>query len=141
MRLSAKAEYACLAALELAAAHSSGEPVQTARIAESHGIPWQFLVQIMSQLKNAGLVTSTRGPTGGYRLCRPPHEISLADVLDAIDTSQAPTSSAGKPSALAEALVSCCQAIYDQERDQLESQSLEQLVEKASYADEVMWYI
>ena len=82
MRLSAKSEYACLAALELAQAYELREPVQTARIAGEHGIPARFLVQILLQLKRAGLVTSTRGAAGGYRLSRPPEEISLLDILE-----------------------------------------------------------
>ncbi|HEY3394892.1 MAG TPA: Rrf2 family transcriptional regulator, partial [Lacipirellulaceae bacterium] len=76
MKLSARTEYACLAMLQLAQEYDSGEPVQIRRIADEHAIPGRFLVQILLQLKGAGLVASTRGAAGGYRLARPPHEIT-----------------------------------------------------------------
>src|SRR6187401_3716277 len=81
MIVSAKTEYACIAVLELAARHGSGEPVRIREIADAHGIPSRFLVQILLQLKGAGLVQSTRGATGGYALAKPPEAISLADVM------------------------------------------------------------
>jgi Rrf2 family protein len=85
MRVSARAEYACLAVLDLAMSYGSPEPVRIRRIADSHGIPHGFLVQILQQLKGAGYVSSTRGSAGGYQLARPPDRISLGDVLNAID--------------------------------------------------------
>lgn len=85
MRLSARAEYACVAMLELALHYGSKEPVCVKAIAARHGIPHGFLVQILLQLKAAGYVTSTRGSAGGYRLARPPARICLAELLNAID--------------------------------------------------------
>jgi Rrf2 family protein len=85
MNLSAKVEYACIAVLELAAHWGSEEPLRIRDIADPHGIPSRFLVQILLQLKGAGLVQSTRGATGGYALARPPEQISLADVLAVIE--------------------------------------------------------
>jgi Rrf2 family protein len=85
MKVSAKAEYACLALLELALKYGSSEPVRIKQIAEPHAIPQGFLVQILQQLKAAGYVTSTRGAAGGYQLARSPDTISLAEVLSAID--------------------------------------------------------
>ena len=70
MNISAKTEYACVAVLELALNYGSGQPLQVRRIAEAHGIPSRFLVQILLQLKAAGLVSSTRGASGGYQLLR-----------------------------------------------------------------------
>jgi Rrf2 family protein len=90
MLFSAKAEYACLAMLELAARHGDPRPVRLADIADKHGIPQRFLVQILLQLKGAGLVASTRGAAGGYQLARPPEEIALADVLGVVDRADAP---------------------------------------------------
>src|SRR5579871_6819985 len=87
---SAKAEYACRAMLELAARHGDPQPVRLKAIADAHGIPQRFLVQILLQLKGNGLVASTRGASGGYQLGRPPEEISLADVINAIDRAPAP---------------------------------------------------
>ncbi|MFN4260716.1 MAG: RrF2 family transcriptional regulator [Gemmataceae bacterium] len=85
MKISAKAEYACVAMIELAITHGEREVVQIKTIAEAHDISPRFLVQILLQLKSAGLVTSTRGSSGGYQLARPPESISLADIIMAID--------------------------------------------------------
>ena len=85
---SAKAEYACRAMLELAARHDDPQPVRLRAIADAHGIPQRFLVQILLQLKGNGLVASTRGASGGYQLGRPPDQISLADIIGVIDRSE-----------------------------------------------------
>jgi Rrf2 family protein len=79
MKLSAKTEYACIAILELARRFETGEPVRIREIADEHGIPARFLVQILLQLKGAGYVASTRGALGGYQLLKPPAKIPLAD--------------------------------------------------------------
>ena len=87
MKLSAKAEYACLAVLELALRHHRPQPARLTEIAGPNGIPGRFLVQILLQLKTAGLVASVRGASGGYQLSRPPESISLASIINAIDES------------------------------------------------------
>src|SRR5205823_11827961 len=96
---SAKTEYACIAVLELAARHSRGEPVRIREIAAAHGIPSRFLVQILLQLKSAGLVQSIRGAAGGYQLAREPDDITLLDVMTVVDAQlgQAATSATRKP--------------------------------------------
>jgi Rrf2 family protein len=83
MRVSAKADYAIRAAVELAAA--SEGPVKGDRIAKAQSIPPNFLENILADLRNAGLVGSRRGAEGGYWLARPAGEISLADVIRAVD--------------------------------------------------------
>ena len=83
MRVSAKADYAIRAAVELA---SAGEwPVKGDRIAKAQGIPPNFLENILADLRNAGIVGSRRGAEGGYWLARPAGEVSLADVIRAVD--------------------------------------------------------
>jgi Rrf2 family protein len=83
MRLSAKADYALRASLELA---STGEThVKAETLARAQGIPLRFLEQILLDLKHAGLVASQRGAEGGYWLAKPPGEISLADVIRAVE--------------------------------------------------------
>ena len=84
MIVSAKTEYACIAVLELATRHDSGEPVRIREIADAHGIPSRFLVQILQQLKGAGYVQSIRGASGGYRLALAPEEISVWDVVQLV---------------------------------------------------------
>ena len=84
MRVSAKTDYALRAALELAAA-ADEKPVKGERIATAQAIPLRFLENILMQLRHAGLVESRRGAEGGYRLARPAGEVTLADVIRAID--------------------------------------------------------
>jgi len=83
MRLSARADYALRAAIELAA--SGGGHVTADSLARSQAIPGKFLEAILTQLRRAGLVRSQRGPDGGFWLARPASEISLADIIRAID--------------------------------------------------------
>lgn len=84
MKITAKAEYACLAIIELARSHD-GTPRRVRDIAEAQGIPERYLVQILLQLKSVGLVQSARGSEGGYQLARPADAITAADVITAID--------------------------------------------------------
>ena len=84
MRISAKADYAVRAALEMAAA-PEGEPVKGERLADAQQIPLQFLEHILLELKHAGLVQARRGARGGYWLARPATEISIADVIRAVE--------------------------------------------------------
>jgi Rrf2 family cysteine metabolism transcriptional repressor len=97
MRVSAKAEYACVAMLELAANRDNSQPVRVKTIAEAHNIPLRFLVQILLQLKGAGLVASTRGASGGYHLTRPPDMISIADIINVIDRALPARSAESQP--------------------------------------------
>ncbi len=83
MRISAKADYAVRAAIEMAAA--GDEPVKGERLADAQGIPLQFLEHILLELKHARLVRARRGARGGYWLARPPEEITLANVIRAVE--------------------------------------------------------
>src|SRR5881409_98333 len=83
MRLSAKADYALRASVELA---SLGDGhVKAEAVARAQSIPLRILEQILLDLKHSGLVASQRGAEGGYWLARPPAEISLADVIRAVE--------------------------------------------------------
>jgi Rrf2 family protein len=83
MRLSAKADYAVRAAVELAAADEG--PVKGEAIAAAQGISLKFLENILSEMRHAGLVASRRGAEGGYWLARPAAEVSVADVMRAVE--------------------------------------------------------
>src|SRR5262249_21344349 len=85
MKVSAKAEYACIAMLELAAHHAERTPMRVKTISDAHGIPQRFLLQILIELKGTGLLESVRGALGGYLLARLPAEISVANIVHAID--------------------------------------------------------
>jgi Rrf2 family protein len=82
VRTTAKADYAVRAAVELAAA---GELVTAEHIAQAQGIPVNFLENILRDLRRAGVVESRRGQQGGYALARPADEISVADVIRAVE--------------------------------------------------------
>ena len=141
MKLSAKTEYACLAVLSLAQDFATDRPAQIRRIAAEQRIPDRFLVQILLELKRSGLVTSTRGAAGGYRLARPPHEISLADVIEAVEGEERPASSLSRPTPLSSALLDACDAACEAKRSYLQTVTLADLLEQAVHAREPMWYI
>ena len=83
MRISAKADYAVRAAVELASA--GDEPVKGEKLAESQQIPLQFLEHILLELKHARIVRARRGARGGYWLAKPPEDVTLADVIRAVE--------------------------------------------------------
>jgi Rrf2 family protein len=83
VRVSAKVDYAIRALAELAAAPPG--PVKGERLAEAQAIPLKFLENILTELRRAELVASQRGVEGVYRLARPAAEISLADVIRAVE--------------------------------------------------------
>jgi Rrf2 family protein len=83
MRVSAKADYAVRAAVELAAAESL--PVKGESISQAQDIPLKFLENILGELRHAGLVRSQRGTEGGYWLGRPADTITVADVIRAVE--------------------------------------------------------
>jgi Rrf2 family protein len=84
MRISAKADYAVRAAVELAAA-ADEKPVKAERIATAQEIPLNFLENILGELRHAGIVRSHRGADGGFRLAKPADEITIADIIRAVE--------------------------------------------------------
>jgi Rrf2 family protein len=84
VRISAKADYAVRAAVELAAA-SDERPVKAERIATAQGIPLNFLENILGELRHAGIVRSQRGAEGGFILAKPAGQITVADVIRAVE--------------------------------------------------------
>ena len=84
MRLTAKSEYGVLAVIDLACTYGSG-PVSARQIAERRGIPPRFLEQLFVSLRRAGIVTAVRGAHGGFTLTRPPAEITVLDVVEALE--------------------------------------------------------
>jgi Rrf2 family protein len=84
VRITAKADYAVRAAAELAAAEGTG-PLKGERIASAQDIPLKFLENILSELRTAGIIASRRGADGGYWLDRPAADVTVADVLRAVE--------------------------------------------------------
>ena len=144
MKISAKTEYACIAMIELASQFGSGEPVRIRKIAERHHVPPRFLVQILLQLKGAGLVTSVRGAAGGYHLIKPPDQVSLGEVMEVIDGSSeenGQTTSASPDSPAVKVLMQTWKHVKTVEQDMLKNVSFAELLERAKSQDEQMYYI
>jgi Rrf2 family protein len=144
MKISAKTEYACIAMIELASQFGSGEPVRIRKIAERHHVPPRFLVQILLQLKGAGLVTSVRGAAGGYHLIKPPDQVSLGEVMEVIEGSpdeDGQSTSASPDSPAVKVLMQTWKHVKAVEQDLLKNISFAELLERAKSQDEQMYYI
>src|ERR1700710_290790 len=89
MMFSTKAEYGVRVMVELAR-RTSDDPVPLAEIAEHDGLPLAYLEHLVARLRKAGLVDSRRGSRGGYMLARSPREISMAEVVEALEVSIEP---------------------------------------------------
>ena len=87
MLVSAKCDYACRALLELSLHWPNTDPLPINVIAERQGIPVKYLVQILIDLKNMGLVKSIRGKEGGYVLAKAPNTITLREIIEHIEGS------------------------------------------------------
>lgn len=85
MKISLKVDYACRVMAELARLHGSGALAQIEHLAETEAVPAAFLAQILIKLRDGGLITSRRGNQGGYTLARAADEISLYDILVAVE--------------------------------------------------------
>jgi len=141
MKFSAKTEYACLAVLELARAYEQGEPVRIRMIADEHGIPSRFLVQILLQLKGAGIVNSTRGAAGGYQLVRPPEEITLEEVMAVADGKEKLPNPAVAKSPTRRALLKAWRDVAISRQEMLRDITFADLVQRASGEVEQMYHI
>jgi len=128
--------------VELAGHYGSAEPVRIRRIADTHGIPARFLVQILLQLKSAGFVNSTRGASGGYQLARPPQEITLGDIVGVIDSRTNETlGGAAEESPFAQSLAQIWQEIAAAERQLLEGITLADTLQRLQQDIKHMYYI
>jgi Rrf2 family protein len=128
MLITASAEYACLAMLELASRFHDPKPVRLAEVTEKHLIPQRFLVQIMLQMKAAGLVLTTRGSAGGYQLARPPEQITLADILGVLDRIDEPDERNVAPSPMARSLQRVWRGLADTRMKYLSQYKLSDLI-------------
>ncbi|HOK42366.1 MAG TPA: Rrf2 family transcriptional regulator [Thermoclostridium caenicola] len=87
MRISAKGRYALAAAINMAENYSSGEYITVISISEKLGISKIYLEQVFSLLKRGGIVNSVKGAQGGYQLARSPRQVTVYDVLSAVETA------------------------------------------------------
>jgi Rrf2 family cysteine metabolism transcriptional repressor len=134
MRISAKAEYGCLAVIALARLGLEQQaPIRIREIAEAFSIPERYLVQILLHLKGAGIVYSARGSSGGYRLSRAPDLISLGEVVYAIDGPGDPPRDLKEPAA--RVLADVLAEISAVERSLLGRTTIAQLAQKTAVPD------
>lgn len=140
MKHSAKTEYAAIAVLALARRWGNGEPVRIREISVNHGVPARFLVQILLQLKAAGLVTSTRGAAGGYRLALPPAEISLEDIVRIFEPEGAVAGGAERARGAATLRAAWAEAA-EAEATALRSITFAELLERSRLPSGAMYYI
>jgi Rrf2 family protein len=85
VKLSVKVDYACRVLAQLARHHGEGRLSHIEELAKIEAVPANYLVQILSELRNGGLITSRRGKHGGYVLSRPPEKITLYDIVKLIE--------------------------------------------------------
>jgi Rrf2 family protein len=85
MKISTKGEYGIRALIELAHRYGDSRPTQSGDIAARQAIPESYLEQLLTTMRRAGLVRSVRGPQGGHALARPPAEIPVSEVIEALE--------------------------------------------------------
>ena len=127
--------------LELAKNASSTEPIRIKDIADSHGIPSRFLVQILLQLKGAGIVKSIRGAAGGYRLAIKPEGITLFQVMNVIEGKQAIESNLKELTPISRVLNETWNSLLDSNIQSLKDITFADLMEKVKSQPENMYYI
>lgn len=86
VKLSHKLEYACRVLAQLGRTHGADKLAHIETLATAESIPANYLVQILNELRNAGLIVSKRGKQGGYALARSPKRIALIEIVEAVDS-------------------------------------------------------
>ena len=135
MNISTRGRYGIRACMELAA-NFGGRAMQVSQIARVQGIPEKYLAQIIHHLRKAGLVRSVRGARGGYTLARPPAEVGLDEIMEALEGTFNPVECVEKPETCAR-VPSCGARVFwcrlrDSVRGALSSMTLKDLVQAES---------
>lgn len=132
MKVSLRSTYGIMAAVDLAMQQGSA-PIQAKSIARRQGIPARFLEQVLHAMKKAGLVSSLRGAQGGYVLSKKPSELSVAEILEALDgpflsiTGLSGQNSSRRPSKSELLLAKVWDRVYAAERNVLDAITVEEL--------------
>jgi len=147
MRVTMKGDYGLRAMIDLAAQYGRG-PVPSAEIAARQHVPEHFLDQLLITLRRAGLLKSQRGPQGGHMLARPPAQITMLDVIRALEGKAAPMDPLphleSRPVAASLALHEVWARVEEYAVSLLAATTLEQLAERhraSAEAAEAMYYI
>ncbi len=139
MKLSVKSDYAARAVLGLAKHYAGGNAVRVEDLAAAQQLPANYLVQILIELKAQGIARSLRGKEGGYLLARPPAEITLADVLQAVHGAVFDTPALSDPDCPAE-LRRAWQRLQQTVQSSAEAINFQQLLDEG-LEKEKMYYI
>lgn len=139
MKLSVKSDYAARAVLGLARTYATGQAQRVEQVAQEQGIPANYLVQILIELKTNNIVQSQRGKEGGYRLARPPAEITLGDVLRTIYGRVFDTPALSDPLCPVE-LRSAWKQLQSQAESTADSLTFQKIMEEGA-GQEKMYYI
>jgi Rrf2 family protein len=135
MKLTHAASYAVHALVFMAGQKNQGRPVASHHIAQARGIPERFLLKILKPLVSVRLLTSVKGPNGGYRLARPASDITLLEVLEAVDgpiRGQASFAREETNGKLNKQLDGICNQAAEQIRKQLQKVKVSDLAGKAA---------
>jgi Rrf2 family protein len=143
LAFSAKAAYALVALLELAAVQASGELLRVTDLAGRQGIPERYLEQVLAPLRQAGILQSVRGPGGGYRLVRAPGQLPLAEVLQVLEGTPAPATAAAGTSPEFAVVAALERELLEQRQARLQRSTLQELLEQrqAHQAQAAMFFI
>jgi Rrf2 family protein len=132
MKLTRASCYA-LHAVVFMAAQKQNSPMASHLVAKAQGIPERFLLKVLKPLVSAGVLHSIKGPNGGYRLARPAADVTLLDIVEAVDgpvRGQAPITDAFSP-VLDKRLDAICNEAADQTRKQLQRVRIVDLAKKS----------
>lgn len=136
MKLSLKVEYACQVLAQLGYTVNTAELPHIEELAQAEGIPSNYLVQILNELRTAGLIVSRRGKQGGYALARGPSEITLYDIMQAVEGNILAHSRGVKGQSARQAGI-----VWEEVADKFTALLKSYTVEDFMSSDDDMWYI
>ena len=137
MRISQKLEYACRALAQLAKRFDGRTITRLDELAQREAVSANFLVQILNDLRRAGIIQSRRGKAGGYQLARPPESITLREIVEAVEPTLLQFSSRAEGES-GQSVRTVWEGISERIQTQLEEVDLKQLAERGG---EPMYYI
>jgi Rrf2 family protein len=145
MEFSCRIGYVILALVELAAQYEKGEPLQLKEIAARQHLPCRYLEHLLALLRRSALVRSQRGVNGGYTLARPPHEITLLDIVNGIEglDGQVPEEVSNLKTPESRVVLDVWQEAHDAANEVLKHYTLAELLQKrdAQANGKLMYYI
>jgi len=137
VKLSVKVNYACRVLAQIARLHGTGQLAHVEGLAQAESAPANYLAQILSELRDGGLIVSRRGKQGGYALARPPEQISLLDIVKLIEGEVLDTNDDNKGQSSRR-----MKQVWDEVRDSLEESLATYTLDKiSSQTSGEMYYI